>query len=250
MKRLLPVTLLLLATACFPSRERPAADPSQVGPPSVRSDVVADHAEQFDVDIGPRPAGSQQEFAAATYITGHLQQAGYIMRLDAVPVADTVRSTNVIALAPSGSTDVLIAIDYDTEPGLKAGFGTGLGLWLELARALKVAEPNHPVSFVAVGAENTRINGGSLGSRRLTQFLLDEDLDPLVIYVSKVGESAPPGLTVFGDDPGICVSKNCVQSVVRGTTAYERAGFEYIVVAGDSEALGDALLEFLANERR
>lgn len=243
MKRLLFVALVM-ASACIPSSDRPSADPSVVGPPSIRADVVAKHAEQFDRDIGDRPAGSQEEFAAASYITGHLQQAGYVMRLDAVPVADTVRSTNVIALPPSEPPRYVVAIAYDTEPGSEAGFGTGLGMWLELARALKVRQPEHSVSFVAVGAERSDVNQGSLGSRRLTQFLLDEDLDPTIVAVMKIGDSG--SFVVFGDDPGICMDAGCDHGEARGTTAYERAGFEYVAVAGDPNALGAALLEFLA----
>jgi hypothetical protein len=249
MKRLLFVALLF-AASCVQSSDRPSADPSVVGPPRIQSDVVARHAEQFDKDIGARPAGSQEEFAAAAYITGHLQQAGYAVRLDAVPVADTVKSTNVIALAPSGNARYLVTVAYDTEPDSKAGYGNGLGAWLELARALKALDPDHDVSFVAVGAERTPINGGALGSRRLTQFLLDEDQHPTVINLGKVGTMSPPSVTVFGEDPGICGMKDCFEGVVRGTTAYERAGFRYIVVGGDPSAVGDALLEFLAGTRR
>jgi len=171
------------------------------------------------------------------------------MRLDAVPVANTVKSTNVIALPPSGETRLVVAIPYDTEPGSRAGFGTALGLWLELARALKVMVPDHSVSFVAVGAEETPINGGSLGSRRLAQFLLDEELEPTMVTISKVGESRPESLVVFGDDPGICASEECISSGTR-TNVYERAGFESVVVAGDPDALGPALLEFLSGTRR
>ncbi|MEA2447131.1 MAG: hypothetical protein QOK47_768, partial [Actinomycetota bacterium] len=224
MKRALLI-VLLVAGSCAPGSDRPAPTPSEAGPPDIQFDVVARHAEQFNIDIGSRPAGSQEEFATATYITGHLQQAGYTARLDAVPVADTVKSTNVIALAPSGSPEVVVAIPYDTEPGSGADYGTGLGLFLELARALHVRDPDHSVAFVALGAERTDVNGGSLGSRRLAQFLVDEELDPMVVSILEVAPSSPPSLTVLGA-PEICrvADQRCVDAA-GPEDVYERAGF-------------------------
>ncbi|MDQ3646688.1 MAG: hypothetical protein M3345_07105, partial [Actinomycetota bacterium] len=115
---------LLLVTGCAgePST-RPAAVPT--GPPEVRLDIVADHTREFDVDVPSRAAGSQEEFAAAAYITGHLQQAGYVVRLDGVPVADLVRSTNVVALSDV-DPKVVVAIPYDTGPSEGGGAEVGL----------------------------------------------------------------------------------------------------------------------------
>lgn len=83
---------------------------------------------------------------------------------------DQVRSTNVVALPPSGEDpSVVVAIPYDTgvSPGVD---GEHIGLFLELARSLNVAAPDHRVAFVAMGAESAERRG----SRRLTQYLLDE----------------------------------------------------------------------------
>ena len=143
------------------------------------------HATQFEEDVPQRPAGSQQEFAAASYITGHLQQAGYLVELDSVPVEDTVRSTNVIALPPSGDEpQVVVTVAYDNAGSARSA--VTIGTFLELARALRVAVPEHSVEFVALGAELTNVNGGSLGSRRLIEVLKDRDLDPEVIVIVDV----------------------------------------------------------------
>jgi hypothetical protein len=123
----------------------------------VQADVVDDHAAQFDDSLDDRLAGSQQEFAAATYILGHLQTAGYVPLLDPVPVQDLVRSTNVVAEPPSGERpQVVVTVAYDTRPESRPA-GAALGLWLELARSLYARDREHAVEFVALGAERTRL---------------------------------------------------------------------------------------------
>ena len=254
---ILSFACLLLVSCIEAEPGRPDPDFTPEGPPTMQADVVERHAKQFDEELAPRPAGSQEEFAAATYITAHLQQAGYSVRLDAVPVADTVRSTNVIAL-PHRPPRYAVVVAYDTE--LMAGLGTGLGVFLELARALEVAAPDHEVAFVALGAEQTVREGSDrrlgLGSRRFVQYLSDEELSPIVIVFQKVG----PGRTisVFGSqtDPGVCAlanddpdSQGPVCFRVSGTPSfqpdlYDAAGLDAVGVAGGPQILGDVLLRF------
>src|SRR5687768_18446959 len=81
---------LLPLAACTGEPERGPAGPAPDGPAEVEVEAVEEHAAQFDEDLSDRPAGSQQEFAAATYLTGHLQRAGYEVRLESVPYKDTV----------------------------------------------------------------------------------------------------------------------------------------------------------------
>lgn len=176
---------MLLLVACARGSSTPQPISSPVGPPEIQDDIVTRHATQFEDDVPQRPAGSQQEFAAATYITGHLQQAGYLVELDAVPVEDTVRSTNVVALPPSGEEpEIIVTVAYDT-PGSVREART-IGTFLELARALRVAVPEHSVEFVALGAELTNVNGGSLGSSRLVEVLKDRNLKPEIIVIVDV----------------------------------------------------------------
>ena len=156
---------------------RPTTSPT--GPPTIDPDAIEAHAAQFEGDLPERTAGSQQEFAAATYITAHLQQAGYVVEFDSVPVADTVRSTNVVALPPSTEDpELLVTVAYDQGSDDRA-----IGVFLELARALNASDPGHSVEFAALGAESAEVEGGSLGSRRMIKLLQDRDLDPEVIAV-------------------------------------------------------------------
>ncbi len=206
MRKATALLFLALVSCTGGGTPRPTASPS--GPPTIQPDVIARHAEQFDEDLPERRAGSQQEFAAATYITAHLQQAGYVVEFDSVPVADTVRSTNVVALPPSTEDpDVLVVTAYDD--GSDAG---SIGAFLEVARALRVAIPDHSIEFAALGAEGIDL----LGSRRMIKLLQDRDLSPSVIAFDLSSAA--------GD-------------------LYEGAGFDYSVVEGRPEDLLDVLAE-------
>lgn len=236
----------LLGASCSSGDPLPAVEAT--GPPEVRADVVARHAEQFDTDIPIRPAGSQEELAAATYISGHLQLAGYVVFLDGVPVRDLVRSTNVVARPPSSEApSVVVVVPYDTSEEFPTD-GPALGLFLELARALRVAEGGHGVSFIALGAEHIDIGQGNLGSRRAAQGLLDDDHDPLIVTLGWIADDACA--RIEGDLPGVTLpteySCNPIPKTPKEPDVFADAGFEHVTISGDPAVVGDALFDFLA----
>ena len=236
-----------LAGAC--GGDRPAPPPTAAaGPPNVRLDVVRDHATQFTEDIPERRAGSQEELAAATYITGHLQQAGYIVLLDAVPVKNLVRSTNVVANPPSGDLEVVVAVPYGSSPAFP-DIPEAVGEFLELARALRVRVPEHSVEFVALGAEFADLAGGRLGSRRLAQLLLDEDVDPVVVVLDGVSEEAPLSIRGTAADE-IAPAGIGAHDMSPDETIWGRAGLDFAFVNGSPEELGPLLLEYLETAGR
>ena len=236
-----------------------AAGTSPQGPPRVQDEVVAEHAAQFDGPLAQRPAGSQREFAAATYILAHLQEAGYTPLLDPVPVEDLVRSTNVIASPPrSAEMETVVVVPYDSGPGSSRA-GTSIGTWLELARALFAAAPNHTTGFVALGAEHATAGGGNLGSRRLAEYLIDRGLRPVVIVVGSVTEegvfaaegSAADALNDAARSLGLASGTSSVPgSPTAAPTAavFAKAGFPQATVSGSSDGLGRVLLDVLADE--
>lgn len=256
------VVLLVAAVACSPSVEtRPEIVPQ--GRPEVDLQAVARHARQFDEELGDRTAGSQQEEITATYILGHLQQAGYVARLDAVPVADLVRSTNVIAVPPSGEDpSVVVAVPYDSSGDAdETKAGRALGVFLEVARALRVADRNHSVEFVALGAERTALSGGHLGVRRLAQFLREEDQHPFVVLIDYLAPAAPfhtegPGAGALSSHEGdASVASGSPRKTFPASTdsraalaILTEAGFEAVVVGGGQENVGRALLGFLLDQ--
>ena len=255
----LVVAAALLATsgaACTPAaRTRPEVVPT--GPAEVDLQTVASHAHQFDEELAHRTAGSQQEEVAAVYILGHLQQAGYVARLDAVPVADLVRSTNVIAVPPSGGDPrVVVAVAYDVGEDGDDG-GEEVGLFLELARAMRVADEDHSVEFVALGAQHATISGGHLGVRRLAQLLHEEGQEPFVVVIGRTANGAPfhadgPGEELFSfesaptNPPRKTVPSD--PSSVAAVRVLTEAGLDAAVVGGDAKDIGRAVLGFLLEQ--
>ncbi|MFP5352691.1 MAG: hypothetical protein ACLGIB_09030 [Actinomycetota bacterium] len=246
-----------LLAACTGEPERSLSGPVPDGPAHVEVDAVGGHAAQFDEDLAERPAGSQQEFAAATYLTGHLQRAGYEVRLESVPFKDTVRSTNVVALTPGGGDpQAVVTVAYDTTSSAPP-LGQDLGVFLELARALRVKDPDHNVEFVALGAELTITNGGNLGSRALARDLQGLDDPPPVITVMVVpgGGFRAPG--PMGDELnavaaelevplGRPLSVPIVPLHLKATEIFDSAGIGHAIAAGGIEEIGMVLLEYLS----
>lgn len=241
MRRAVPILLcLVLVPAACSSEEVVPVDVKATGPPDVVVEDVRRHAEQFDRDIPRRPAGSQQEFAAAAYLLGHLQRWGYVVQLDYVPVEDLVRSTNVVAEPPAGEPAVVVVIPYDGRGG-----GVGLGLFIEAARALRVRVPEHHVQFVALGAERATVSGGSLGSRRLARRLLDDEARPTIVELGVVDTGEP--LVVAGDAAAdfLRAGDGAGEEASGSDLVWSRAGFRHAIVSGDPAQVGAALLDFL-----
>ncbi|MEA2516745.1 MAG: hypothetical protein QOG16_583 [Actinomycetota bacterium] len=255
MWRALAVAIALVSLPACLGSDATGVPPTPEGPPVIQYEVVRQHAEQFNVDVPDRPPGSQHETAAASYILGHLQLAGYSPRLDRVPVENTLNSTNVVAMPPNGSDpEFLIAVPYDT-PLVGGHFQSGreIGLFLELARSLTVADPDHSVAFAALGAETD----DNRGTRRLAQFLLDEEIEPSVIlfrfreptFESQMlvqGSCAGPNdISPYSSTltDGDCTEWSTADNAITG------AGFELTYVDGDIEELGRGLFEFLIDHQ-
>lgn len=259
--KLLAGVAIVVVVACT-STARKASPVAAEGPPRVDVELVRRHAAQFDEELTPRAAGSQEEEAAAAYILGHLQRAGYVARLEAVPVANTVNSTDVIAMPPSGDApEAVVAVAYDSGAGVTKD-GTSIGLFLELARALAAARPQHSVGFAALGAERTDVGGGHLGSRRLARLLLDESQSPYVITIERLGGPVEGRFGAFGEDvdPLVDVARRLDIPVVPlpgpdpaagrdlsgRAEVFSGAGLEHAAVTGGPREVGRVLLEYLA----
>lgn len=226
------------------------------GEPTVDTSAVMGHAGALQESVPERAAGSQEEQAASTYLLGHLQTAGYIVRLDPVPVENLVDSTNVMTRFDEG-IDFLVVTPYDTTPARRSP-NMAVGLLLELARAANVAGLDR-VGFVGLGAEFYRAGdtgeGERLGSRRLAQVLLDEEHSPSVIYLNEIWTRGSLGATGdLGDEmTSLARSRDIrIASSVPSPPApevFERAGFPSTVVSGGVEEVADVLLGILSGSR-
>ena len=248
--RALVTVLSVVALGCSPGPSSDVARTDVPGPPDARPEVIERHATQFAEELPQRPPGSNEEQVAASYILGFLQQAGYPARLDGVPVADLVRSTNVIGTPPEGATpEYLVAVPYGTPPG-QALDARSLGVFLEVARALSVRELDHEVEFVALGAEFAEQEKGTLGSVAMASLLQEESFEPDVIYLSPVlsgdaffaqgplaGEFEPE---VTGSEP------TWPQVTLAAADVYRNEGFEVTIVDGDALEVANTLTDFLS----
>ena len=235
---------LVACTSGFSGNPKPVASQSLPSAPRVLDPLVARHARQFDEDIPLRPAGSQEELAAAGYISGHLQLAGYAIRLDSVPVADQVKSSNVVALPPSGGDPrIVVTVVYDSDGQTLTG--SSIGLFLELARALKIEMPDHRVEFVAEGATATNREGGAIVLRE--ELSRSEEL-PSVVAIGPTRPSSP--IILFGSDK---IAGSIRAELDERGSSYRLVGPPDSVdqevptasVQGDASMLGPSLLAYL-----
>jgi len=245
---LVGLTIMLIGcSTTTPSRDSDVEPP---GPPDVRPEAIEQHATQFADELPERPPGGNEEQVAASYILGFLQQAGYPGRLDGVPVADLVRSTNVIGTPPRGAKpEYLVAVPFGTPPN-EALDAHSIGVFLEVARALAVRESGHAVEFVALGAEFAEQEAGTLGSRAMASLLHEESLDPQIIYLSPElsGDSfyAEGPLASEFEPASSAGSAPLHDAALAAAAAYRNEGFEVTMIDGDPEEVAAALLEFLS----
>lgn len=244
---------LILGAACSTLPEGQRSTAPVKGPPEVETATIERHAAQFDEEEPVREAGSQQELAASAYVVAHVTDAGYVFRLDAVPVKDLVRSTNVVALPPGGGEpETIVVTGYDSTETSEPN-GHAIGVWLEVARALRVVDREHAVQFVALGAEEAGAGDGRLGSRRLAQQLADDDRFPAIVVVGPVTPGGGPAevsgaardeVMAAAEDAGVDARPG---PPLAGTgEVFDAAGFETTVVSGGAEAVAQALLAHLS----
>ena len=243
MLRRTSLLLLLVLAGCSTLPEGQRATRSATGPPEVQQATLEQHAAQFDVEEPERPAGSQQELAASAYIVAHLTEAGYVSRLDAVPVEDLVRSTNVVALPPSGrEPETMVVVAYDSTSDSPTG-GAAIGVWLEVARALRAVEPDHSVEFVALGAEHTDVGGGHLGSRRLVRQIQDDGVSPHVIVIA----SDPADRLGAAGHAASELGMSSGASALEDGEVFVAADLDTTTVSGPPDEVGPALLAYLSD---
>ncbi len=224
-------------------------EPTASGGPDVSVALVETHAAEFDAEVPERYPGTDEEFVAASYVLGHLQLAGYGTFLDAVPVENLVRSTNVVAFPSSGDPSRLIVVDYGTAPGRRPDT-TSIGLLLELARALQVAEPDHSVGFVALGAAAPTDDDVSLGARRLARFLQERELEPTIVQLEvSDGDHSFKAYGAFADaincPSGECGPTTLEAAVTPNSVLWDKAGLDLTIIRGAAADAAPALLQWL-----
>lgn len=144
----------------------------------------AKHWARQLAELGPRPAGGQNEREAAAIVRERLLELGYDVRTQHFDLPGGGRSLNTVGRTP-GPPEVILVAHMDGVPGTSAANdnASGVGVMLMLAQYLK-DEPG--VLVAALGAEERRYTGAGwhLGSRKLTRSLSPEDKEGVRLALS------------------------------------------------------------------
>jgi hypothetical protein len=179
------VVAAVLLPVCGCSRQRPPPPFPGWDPGRLDGALAFEHVRR-QVDIGPRPAGSNASSQTVALISGELAARGLAVRVDAfddITPDGPVRFRNVYAMVPGDTNRLVVLVSHhDTKVGISERFvgandaGSSTGLLLELARVLHPPPPGGPAVMLAfVDGEEARhayTGGDGLhGSRRLATIL-------------------------------------------------------------------------------
>ncbi|MGI6130614.1 MAG: M28 family metallopeptidase [Bacillota bacterium] len=184
-----------------------ARSPRLLGGDAADAAMAMAHVQHLASAIGPRPAGTKSEAAAAEYIAQNLSEYGYIVSVTPVRrgVADGLCvSQNVVAVSPSpepGAKTILIAASIDSpapdSPGADDN-ASGVAAMLECARIAAGANARHNLAFAAFGASSM----GRAGSKAIAEAAGGADMDPqdviMAIVLDSVGRPGPVKLIPWG----------------------------------------------------
>ena len=176
-----------------------------------------EHVKYLAQKIGPRPAGSKSELAAAQYISYVLKQNGWKVReqpfskvvireasiIQPEQQVELISSQNIIAELPGTLPDTIIGgAHYDSAnlnaPGAVDN-ASGVGVLLELARVLSKEPHQETYQLVFFGAEEYGLVGSQYYAEQAdlsaVRWMLNVDMvgSPLEIDVAGI-KSAPPEL--------------------------------------------------------
>jgi aminopeptidase S len=189
------VVVLLAAIVAIAGKMASDAGRTETGTP------VYEHLKQFQAladEHGDRAAGTSGYEAAAQYVEGQLESAGFESRRQYFTVDDDgeeIETFNVIAETTEGSDEdvIMLGAHLDGVPGSAAinDNASGVAALLEAAKELGTRdEINHRVRFAWWGAEEFR---RPYGSRHYVKALDEDELDSITAYlnVDMVASSNP-----------------------------------------------------------
>lgn len=147
--------------------------------------------------IGPRVAGSANERTGAEYIATAFRQAGYEPEIRPFELGLRGRSANVVAVKPGRSVrEILVGAHYDSESRGRGADdnGSGVGVLLEVAEAVRDLATPYTLRFVAFGAEE----GGLRGSRAYVASMDGEAIANTVAMINVDSVTAGDIAYVYG----------------------------------------------------
>jgi Zn-dependent M28 family amino/carboxypeptidase len=119
--------------------------------------AAMEHVRALAVEIGIRMSGTEGDGLAADYIAKTMGKLGLRTERRPFPLPQGGESWNIVGLPPEfdeAKPYLLIGGHYDSLNGPGANDNaTGIGVMLEIARAIEARPASYPVVFVAFGAE-------------------------------------------------------------------------------------------------
>lgn len=212
----------------LPADPEPTADPG-----GFEVTRALEHARVLSVDIGARMSGTDGDERGARYIEAELASLGYVAERRAFPLPQGGESWNVVGtppgVDPSAGPYLIVGGHHDSLNGPGANDNaSGIGVVLEVARAL-VAEPGAlPVIVVAFGAEERQPVPGRrenhVGSRAYVAAMVEAERSNLVALVNVDMVGRGDGLHCARMDRGPReATQRCVEVAGRiGVPATER----------------------------
>jgi len=179
--------------------------------------MAYEHVKYLVQKIGPRPAGSKSELAAAQYISYILSQNGWKVReqpfskvvireasiLEPEQQVELINSQNIIAELPGTSPDTIIGgAHYDSAnlnaPGALDN-ASGVGVLLELARVLSKKPHQETYQLIFFGAEEYGLVGSQYYAEHAdlsaVKWMLNVDMVGIPLEIDVAGtKPAPPEL--------------------------------------------------------
>ena len=195
--------LLLFTAACGPSREDPVAPaaPAPWVPGPVSGERALADAVAF-YELGPKVAGNEGAQRAAEWIAARLEAEGLAFSIDEfeddTPTGPKTFRNVEARLGGGGEPRAIFAAHYDTKGGIPGFAGandsaSGVGLLLELARALKGAPEGTDFVFLFLDgeecAEHYGPRDGLHGSRRAARKLAAEGPPPPFLLFDMIGDA-------------------------------------------------------------
>ena len=148
---------------------------------TVNSERATDYVRYLSETIGPRIAGTEQEYEAAQYIAGEFEKLGYTVEIQEFQYTSggqSKTSWNVEAVRTPDGNDtadtneiVYATAHYDSvtkAPGANDN-ASGIAAMLEIANSIKYLDIDREIRFVACGAEEVGLRGSQAYVNALTE---------------------------------------------------------------------------------
>lgn len=194
------VAALLLFAACGGSRETPGSPAAWSPAPFSGERALADAVAFYE--LGPKVAGTEGAQRAAEWIAARLEAEGLAASIDEfeddTPDGPKTFRNVEARLGGGGAPRLFFAAHYDTKSGIPGFAGandsaSGVGLLLELARALKDAPPDAQFLFLFLDGEECVVRYGPKdglhGSRRAARRLKDAGAIAPFLLFDMIGDA-------------------------------------------------------------